>query len=469
MIEAPMKLSKSAKRLFDAPGTCPAALGGQVAHSLWLAAMAGAAVEAAAFGMEMPPDFLNPGSRVHISGACTPCAYFHRQRCLQGAECEFCHLCGPEAWRLRRKERFQQRTKPGAGESASPAPPGLGPLSPLASARSEAHPTGSSALGAYGFGHFGEHDEDSSFRRFTTPDERQQRWAEKTQAPKAPAPRVAAPIAPPGLVAAPADCSNPGSAPHGTGNCTPCAYFHRGLCVNGSQCRFCHACGPGERRQRRLEKNQKRKGLVADVPPPSSPTAAAVLALQAKAAIPAAPPGFEEAPAACPNPGSAAHGKGNCKPCAYFHRHLCIRDAHCTFCHLCGPEDEERWRKKEETAVPGGHADEELAAAASDGDGSTSCQSFSEDEAATSPRVEAPVDCANPGSAPHGSGKCTPCGYFHRGLCVNGSDCRFCHVCGPDERRRRRLEKCQQLKLRKGQRGTASSPGSQTAPEPTSP
>jgi len=36
-----------------------------------------------------------------------------------------------------------------------------------------------------------------------------------------------------------------------------------------------------------------------------------------------------------PNPGSATHRRGECKPCAYFHTKRCQQGAACQFCHLC--------------------------------------------------------------------------------------------------------------------------------------
>jgi len=41
-----------------------------------------------------------------------------------------------------------------------------------------------------------------------------------------------------------------GSAGHPYGTCKPCAFFHRKGCINGVECRFCHLCGPRERKAR---------------------------------------------------------------------------------------------------------------------------------------------------------------------------------------------------------------------------
>jgi len=47
----------------------------------------------------------------HASGACNPCAYFHRKQdsCRLGSECKFCHLCPPQAMRKHKKLRMKAR------------------------------------------------------------------------------------------------------------------------------------------------------------------------------------------------------------------------------------------------------------------------------------------------------------------------------------------------------------------------
>lgn len=51
------------------------------------------------------------------------------------------------------------------------------------------------------------------------------------------------------------------------------------------------------------------------------------------------------------------------------------------------------------------------------------------------------------GSAGHRTGNCKPCAFFHTKGCGNGTTCSFCHLCGPDEKRRRRVEKKQNKRL----------------------
>jgi hypothetical protein len=45
------------------------------------------------------------------------------------------------------------------------------------------------------------------------------------------------------------------------------------------------------------------------------------------------------------------------------------------------------------------------------------------------------------GSAGHRFGVCKPCAFFHTKGCGNGFDCPFCHLCMPDEIRRRKKAK----------------------------
>jgi hypothetical protein len=46
------------------------------------------------------------GSAGHQIGTCQPCAFFHKQGCGNGAQCSFCHLCGPGEKKKRQKEKI---------------------------------------------------------------------------------------------------------------------------------------------------------------------------------------------------------------------------------------------------------------------------------------------------------------------------------------------------------------------------
>lgn len=45
------------------------------------------------------------------------------------------------------------------------------------------------------------------------------------------------------------------------------------------------------------------------------------------------------------------------------------------------------------------------------------------------------------GSVGHHLGLCKPCDFVDRGFCRAGAGCRFCHICGPEERRRLKLQR----------------------------
>jgi len=75
------------------------------------------------------------------------------------------------------------------------------------------------------------------------------------------------------------------------------------------------------------------------------------------------------------------------------------------------------------------------------------------------PRDECDIDVAienlvclpSKGSAKHGTGDCKPCGFFHNEKkgCIEKENCRFCHLCGPQERKRRRAQKAETMRIRR--------------------
>jgi len=52
-----------------------------------------------------------------------------------------------------------------------------------------------------------------------------------------------------------------GSGSHAVGCCKPCAFLHSKGCENGLACKFCHLCGPEERKRRRQGKLQERREI----------------------------------------------------------------------------------------------------------------------------------------------------------------------------------------------------------------
>lgn len=47
------------------------------------------------------------------------------------------------------------------------------------------------------------------------------------------------------------------------------------------------------------------------------------------------------------------------------------------------------------------------------------------------------------GSAGHYLGRCKPCVFVHKQGCESGASCQFCHLCDPDEKRRRQKLKAE--------------------------
>jgi len=58
-----------------------------------------------------------------------------------------------------------------------------------------------------------------------------------------------------------AELPSMGSSDHALGCCKPCAFLHTKGCQSGLACKFCHLCGPEERRRRRQEKQHERREL----------------------------------------------------------------------------------------------------------------------------------------------------------------------------------------------------------------
>mmetsp|Transcript_6583 Transcript_6583/g.9040 ORF Transcript_6583/g.9040 Transcript_6583/m.9040 type:complete len:185 (-) Transcript_6583:13-567(-) len=52
------------------------------------------------------------GAKLHEAGECRPCAWHWKESgCVNGANCDFCHLCDEAALALRRKERLMTALK----------------------------------------------------------------------------------------------------------------------------------------------------------------------------------------------------------------------------------------------------------------------------------------------------------------------------------------------------------------------
>lgn len=57
------------------------------------------------------------------------------------------------------------------------------------------------------------------------------------------------------------------------------------------------------------------------------------------------------------------------------------------------------------------------------------------------PAADAAEALPSRGSALHRYGACRPCAFIHREGCRSGSECQFCHLCDPGERKARKKER----------------------------
>jgi len=186
---------------------------------------------------------------------------------------------------------------------------------------------------------------------------------------------------PPGLSKPLSDVPSVGSRLHAAGLCKPCAWFWKSQgCSNGHECEHCHLCPKGEVRRRKKDKKQLTKNLPA--PERKAPVQLPNL-LGAQLPAPAVLKKQElviqrqqqqlhmmqlqlmqqqqhlqllagaSMLAQAPTAGSALHGTGTCKPCAWHWKPGgCQAGPACSFCHLC-PPGEIKLRKKIKVALMG--------------------------------------------------------------------------------------------------------------------
>jgi len=176
---------------------------------------------------------------------------------------------------------------------------------------------------------------------------------------------------------------------HAKGGCRPCAWFWKPeSCLNGKDCGHCHLCPEGELKLRKKLKQRSRRSTSLGQYLEQEGLHGSSFALD-ETVGPTSPNGSDhtstaEASSECDftpstvqdsekdhsesheeplqpsatfdisrclsvdglTPGSALHGSGNCKPCAWFWKPSgCQRGQACMYCHLC-PEGELKLRKK---------------------------------------------------------------------------------------------------------------------------
>eukprot|EP00439_Symbiodinium_sp_Y106_P027710 s4090_g3.t1 len=140
---------------------------------------------------------------------------------------------------------------------------------------------------------------------------------------------------PPGL-ASPTGAETPGS------RCNPCAWYWKPQgCLRGKECGYCHLCPEGEVKLRKKAKLAAMRGGASPTSPsPFSASSPKLGKEDSEAEVPDRKP--------APSVGSALHGTGECKPCAWFWKPKgCQNGAECRHCHL---KAKDKHAKEEEQA-----------------------------------------------------------------------------------------------------------------------
>lgn len=324
------------------------------------------------------------GSEKHPVG-CSPCAWFWKaQGCQNGYSCRRCHLCPEGELKARKKSKVAtlRASKPQAidlGDSSNPtaaepaiiatfAEAGRAPQTPLSK---DAVPAKVALANA----------------AVSTP-----------QSPDAGITAMASSLDT-------SDLPSKGASLH-PNHCRPCAWFYKPQgCNNGKDCGHCHACPDGELKNRR---KAKVASLRLDGDSPSEVRATGSLShvehdvgsasmgtpaqnfqpsmldhsfgsplvshqpmldiscdspsIQHGHSVPnMLPPLSPMSPSlysmlmptvgSLPSIGSAMHGSGKCKPCAWFWKQRgCLNGQECGHCHIC-PDGEIKSRRMEKVAA----------------------------------------------------------------------------------------------------------------------
>jgi len=216
-------------------------------------------------GLQPPPGIPSPGSALHGTGMCQPCAWFWKPGgCKNTVGCQHCHLCPSSELKARKKAKLLMMR--------------LG----LATPKSKATQVEMD-------------DEDKNICQlnfflsdFLTPDNLAPKEEPMLSDPTWPDDATkmeeihhfeelhslkskveqnfpASPQRPPPDLQPSASTPNHGSLLHGTGNCKPCAWFWKpGGCQKKQDCTHCHLCPEGEVKTRKNAKvTMMRLGLAA--------------------------------------------------------------------------------------------------------------------------------------------------------------------------------------------------------------
>lgn len=304
------------------------------------------------------------GSENHPIG-CSPCAWFWKaQGCQNAYDCRRCHLCPEGELKARKKSKVEtlRATKPNVQLSDSSIPTAAEPAMIATSAegvRASQTPCSKDAVPAKVAL---ANAIVSTSKSLANTDE--------------------------------ADLPSKGASLH-PDQCRPCAWFYKPQgCTNGKECGHCHACPDGELKNRRKAKVASLR-LDGDSPSDNveqdfgsnmgtpaghfqpyehsfgSPLASHHPMLDMSCESPSfqhahsmpnmLPPMSPMSPSlysmlmptvgSLPSIGSAMHGSGKCKPCAWFWKQRgCLNGQECGHCHIC-PDGEIKSRRLEKVSA----------------------------------------------------------------------------------------------------------------------
>eukprot|EP00445_Apocalathium_hangoei_P037666 CAMPEP_0203944448 /NCGR_PEP_ID=MMETSP0359-20131031/80204_1 /ASSEMBLY_ACC=CAM_ASM_000338 /TAXON_ID=268821 /ORGANISM="Scrippsiella Hangoei, Strain SHTV-5" /LENGTH=513 /DNA_ID=CAMNT_0050875469 /DNA_START=23 /DNA_END=1564 /DNA_ORIENTATION=- len=397
-------------------------------------------------GIPLPADVPSRGSVLHTSGSCQPCCWFWRPgSCQNGIECGHCHLCPEHEIKVRRKQKNTMMRRVGSATPKAQAPGDephwIADISFPTDLLQEPQKVNLGEVSAF--------SSESSAHDATPGCDGNPMQPRKVSCP-----------------------SSTGMVPMrsegwGGGGSDKSAASHSRMMAFLEEQRDFEA--PGDMAD-------------ADTAEPHG-TKAGVGHKGSK------PNGLAE------SVGSALHGTGQCRPCAWYWRPgSCKHGAECNHCHMCGEGEVKLRRKGKQAALRSGSALQRTPSEVSFRDRALGHQTFgekdttttasgSEDEVASSgggstgeneksgnkcssdgkqpeaktrlgsfvslpPGLQVPPGTPSHGSTLHNMGNCWPCSQFWKASgCPNDSACGYCHLCPEGEMKLRKRSRKAMMRL----------------------
>mmetsp|Transcript_16033 Transcript_16033/g.36757 ORF Transcript_16033/g.36757 Transcript_16033/m.36757 type:complete len:882 (+) Transcript_16033:131-2776(+) len=215
-----------------------------------------------------------PGSVLHERGECKPCAWFWKpQGCFRGKACQHCHLCVDASVKVKKREKLRSISMMSEATMQAQLDEGVDLLDSLweeesggpVLAEPETEPP-VRVVGVEGSAapvvRAAEAERDELPASAAHPE-----WLDQ-HSKQGPTDVVESPPASTNraLRATEGDVAHPsvGSALHATGECKPCAWFHKAQgCFRGKECGYCHYCPPGELKTQRKKKVAQMREYAA--------------------------------------------------------------------------------------------------------------------------------------------------------------------------------------------------------------